>query len=122
MSLTRPHIVPHTYSFHSHPRHHTPLLSQVIDFDGPVDLYHFYLLRAVGKGAFGKVRVVQHKQTKVRSVLQVAQSTCGLSLNACLSNIPLADTLCVEVYQQSKMHQNASSLEYHTRKETARRN
>ncbi len=36
-----------------------------VDFDGPVDLYHFYLLRAVGKGAFGKVRVVQHKQTKV---------------------------------------------------------
>jgi hypothetical protein len=33
-----------------------------------VDLYHFYLLRAVGKGAFGKVRVVQHKQTKVRHV------------------------------------------------------
>lgn len=39
--------------------------AQVIDFDGAVDLYHFYLLRAVGKGAFGKVRVVQHKQTKV---------------------------------------------------------
>ncbi|EIM20107.1 kinase-like protein [Wallemia mellicola] len=37
---------------------------QVIDFDGPVDLWHFSLLRAVGKGAFGKVRVVQHKQTK----------------------------------------------------------
>ncbi|CAD6919907.1 unnamed protein product [Tilletia controversa] len=37
---------------------------EVIDFEGEVDLYHFYLLRAVGKGAFGKVRVVQHKQTK----------------------------------------------------------
>ncbi|KAH8917588.1 kinase-like protein [Atractiella rhizophila] len=35
-----------------------------IDFDAPVDLWHFYLLRSVGKGAFGKVRVVQHKQTK----------------------------------------------------------
>lgn len=31
---------------------------QVIDFDGPVDLWHFYLLRSVGKGAFGKVRVL----------------------------------------------------------------
>ncbi|TIB92956.1 kinase-like protein [Wallemia mellicola] len=29
---------------------------QVIDFDGPVDLWHFSLLRAVGKGAFGKER------------------------------------------------------------------
>ncbi|KAM0754943.1 kinase-like protein [Meredithblackwellia eburnea MCA 4105] len=35
-----------------------------IDFEGPVDLWHFYLLRSVGKGAFGKVRVVQHKKTK----------------------------------------------------------
>lgn len=30
--------------------------AQEIDFDGPVDLWHFYLLRSVGKGAFGKVR------------------------------------------------------------------
>lgn len=30
---------------------------QEIDFDGPVDLWHFYLLRSVGKGAFGKVRL-----------------------------------------------------------------
>ena len=60
---------------------------QVIDFDGDVNLFHFVLLRCVGKGAFGKVclysiiggsfsqvsrmhvclgqvRVVQHKQTK----------------------------------------------------------
>lgn len=35
-----------------------------IDFDGDVTLFHFTLLRCVGKGAFGKVRVVQHKQTK----------------------------------------------------------
>ncbi|KAG5338423.1 hypothetical protein C0989_007307 [Termitomyces sp. Mn162] len=34
-----------------------------IDFDGDVNLFHFVLLRCVGKGAFGKVRVVQHKQT-----------------------------------------------------------
>lgn len=29
-----------------------------------VDLFHFTLLRSVGKGAFGKVRVVEHKGTK----------------------------------------------------------
>lgn len=34
-----------------------------VDFDGDVNLFHFSLLRCVGKGAFGKVRVVQHKQT-----------------------------------------------------------
>jgi len=37
--------------------------AQPIDFDGEVNLFHFVLLRCVGKGAFGKVRVVQHKQT-----------------------------------------------------------
>ncbi|KAI0368810.1 kinase-like protein [Pilatotrama ljubarskyi] len=38
--------------------------SEPINFDGDVDLYHFNLHRAVGKGAFGKVRVVEHKKTK----------------------------------------------------------
>ncbi|EMD33910.1 hypothetical protein CERSUDRAFT_117440 [Gelatoporia subvermispora B] len=38
--------------------------SQPINFDGEVDLYHFDLHRAVGKGAFGKVRVVEYKKTK----------------------------------------------------------
>jgi serine/threonine kinase 32 len=27
-----------------------------VDFDGPVDLYHFYLLRSIGKGAFQPAR------------------------------------------------------------------
>lgn len=30
-------------------------LSEPVDFDGEVNLYHFDLHRAVGKGAFGKV-------------------------------------------------------------------
>jgi hypothetical protein len=36
------------------------LTAQAIDFDGEVNLFHFYLLRSVGKGAFGKVRVLAH--------------------------------------------------------------
>ncbi|KAF9111570.1 hypothetical protein BGX27_004735 [Mortierella sp. AM989] len=35
-----------------------------IDFTSEIELSHFHLLRSVGKGAFGKVRVVQHKKTK----------------------------------------------------------
>ena len=40
------------------PRHlwKLTLLFQPIDFDGEVNLFHFILLRCVGKGAFGKVR------------------------------------------------------------------
>lgn len=32
---------------------------QPIDFDGDVNLFHFVLLRCVGKGAFGKVSIAQ---------------------------------------------------------------
>ncbi|ORZ14218.1 kinase-like domain-containing protein [Absidia repens] len=34
-----------------------------VDLNSEIDLTHFTLLRSVGKGAFGKVRVVQHKGT-----------------------------------------------------------
>ncbi|KAL0954799.1 hypothetical protein HGRIS_003746 [Hohenbuehelia grisea] len=39
-------------------------LSEPVDYDGEVNLFHFDLHRAVGKGAFGKVRVVEHKRSK----------------------------------------------------------
>ncbi|TFY83539.1 hypothetical protein EWM64_g482 [Hericium alpestre] len=38
--------------------------SAPVDFNGEVNLFHFDLHRAVGKGAFGKVRVVEHKRSK----------------------------------------------------------
>ncbi|OJA11154.1 hypothetical protein AZE42_02368 [Rhizopogon vesiculosus] len=38
--------------------------SEPVDFDTEVNLFHFDLHRAVGKGAFGKVRVVEHKRSK----------------------------------------------------------
>ncbi|OZJ02381.1 hypothetical protein BZG36_04445, partial [Bifiguratus adelaidae] len=40
------------------------LNEEPIDYDGEVELAHFVLLRSVGRGAFGKVRVVQHRNTK----------------------------------------------------------
>ncbi|UZJ53834.1 hypothetical protein CBS101457_003154 [Exobasidium rhododendri] len=60
--------------------------AEAIDFDGPVDLYHFYLLRAVGKGAFGKVRVVQHKQTKNLFALKYINKAKCIKMRA-VSNI-----------------------------------
>ncbi|KDQ56998.1 hypothetical protein JAAARDRAFT_207357 [Jaapia argillacea MUCL 33604] len=39
-------------------------ISDPVDYEGEVNLYFFELHRAVGKGAFGKVRVVEHKRTK----------------------------------------------------------
>jgi len=46
-----------------------------IDFDGEVDLFHFLLLRNIGKGAFGKVRMVQHKQSKELYALKYIDKT-----------------------------------------------
>lgn len=39
-------------------------LSEPVDFNAEVTLYHFDLHRAVGRGAFGRVRVVEHKRSK----------------------------------------------------------
>ncbi|PBK72732.1 kinase-like protein [Armillaria solidipes] len=51
--------------------------SEPINFDGEVNLYHFDLHRAVGRGAFGKVRVVEHKKTKVVYALKyIEKSQC----------------------------------------------
>jgi serine/threonine protein kinase len=70
--------------------------SNPVDFDGEVTLYHFDLLRAVGKGAFGKVfishftplclvrsslsekvRVVQHKRSKkIYALKYIDKSRC----------------------------------------------
>ncbi|KAJ3243253.1 hypothetical protein HDU77_010500 [Chytriomyces hyalinus] len=44
--------------------------STPIDFDAPVDITHFELCRSIGKGAFGKVRIVEHKKTRVQYALK----------------------------------------------------
>jgi serine/threonine kinase 32 len=36
---------------------------QPVEVDGVVDLFHFELLRTIGRGAYGRVRVVEHKKT-----------------------------------------------------------
>ncbi|ORY49347.1 kinase-like protein [Rhizoclosmatium globosum] len=41
-----------------------------VDFDAPVDISHFELCRSIGKGAFGKVRIIEHKKTKVQYALK----------------------------------------------------
>ncbi|KAI9286196.1 hypothetical protein BC943DRAFT_359373 [Umbelopsis sp. AD052] len=45
-------------------------------------LNHFYLLRSVGKGAFGKVRVVQHKSTKQLYALKYINKTKCIKMRA----------------------------------------
>ncbi|TPX31709.1 hypothetical protein SmJEL517_g05012 [Synchytrium microbalum] len=48
-----------------------------IDFTAEVELNHFMLLRSVGKGAFGKVRVVQHKgSNQIYALKYINKSKC----------------------------------------------
>ncbi|KAG6862035.1 hypothetical protein C0995_008223 [Termitomyces sp. Mi166 len=52
-------------------------INEPVDFDAEVTLFHFDLHRAVGKGAFGKVRVVEHKRTKKLYALKyIDKSRC----------------------------------------------
>lgn len=52
--------------------------TEPVNFDSEVDLFHFVLLRVVGKGAFGRVRIVQHKQTKELYALKyIDKSRCS---------------------------------------------
>lgn len=53
-----------------------------IDWDGEVNLFHFQLLRCVGKGAFGKVRVVQHKQSRDLYALKYINKTRCVRMKA----------------------------------------
>jgi len=59
---------------------------QPIDFDGEVNLFHFVLLRCVGKGAFGKVRVVQHKQSRELYALKYINKAKCVKMRA-VSNV-----------------------------------
>ncbi|ORY36544.1 kinase-like protein [Rhizoclosmatium globosum] len=45
-------------------------VEEQIDFEQEVNLGHFDLLRAIGKGAFGKVKIVQHKLSKEKYALK----------------------------------------------------
>ncbi|KAF9245341.1 kinase-like domain-containing protein [Melanogaster broomeanus] len=53
-----------------------------VDFEGDINLFHFVLLRCVGKGAFGKVRMVQHKQTREIYALKYINKAKCLKMKA----------------------------------------
>lgn len=69
---------------------------EAIDFDGEVNLFHFYLLRSVGKGAFGKVRVVQHKHTKTLFALKYINKAKCVKMKA-VANIVQERRLLEEI-------------------------
>lgn len=81
-----------------------------IDFDGEVNLFHFVLLRCVGKGAFGKVRVVQHKQSRELYALKYINKVSGDGSRIACSTYP----------SPGEMRQDESSCKRHSRAPAAR--
>lgn len=53
-----------------------------VDFSNQVELFHFYLLRVIGKGAFGKVHLVQHKGTLLEYALKCIHKDKCVELRA----------------------------------------
>ncbi|KAJ7596661.1 kinase-like domain-containing protein [Mycena floridula] len=70
--------------------------SSPVDFESEVNLYHFDLHRAVGKGAFGKVRVVEHKKTKKLYALKYIEKA-GCIKKKAIANIIQERRLLEEV-------------------------
>ncbi|KAH0836561.1 kinase-like domain-containing protein [Lanmaoa asiatica] len=68
-----------------------------VDFEGDVNLFHFILLRCVGKGAFGKVRMVQHKQTRELYALKYINKSKCVKMKA-VANIIQERRLLEEVH------------------------
>ncbi|KAJ3247144.1 hypothetical protein HDU77_008708 [Chytriomyces hyalinus] len=55
---------------------------EAIDFTQDVELKHFELQTAIGKGAFGKVKLVQHKNTKEKYALKYIDKKMCVEMKA----------------------------------------
>ena len=83
--------------------------TEPVNFDGEVDLFHFDLHRAVGKGAFGKVRT-----WLIVSVLLFTPSDLPLArLGSCRRAQTVQETLCPQIHRQGKMHQAEGNCQHH---------
>ena len=67
--------------------------SQPVDFDGEVTLFHFRLLKVVGKGAFGKV-------CPILSPNRPSSPTMSPGPNGSAQADP--SNVCAQVHQQNK--------------------
>ncbi|KAI8611834.1 kinase-like domain-containing protein [Chytriomyces sp. MP71] len=70
---------------------------EVIDFTQEVELNHFELLRSIGKGAFGKVKVVKHKNTKDTYALKYINKEACIKMKA-VDNIIQERKLLEEIH------------------------
>jgi len=79
--------------------------SQPIDFDGEVTLFHFRLLKVVGKGAFGKVCPI------VFSPDRSSSPTMAPGSNGSAQTDP--GNVCAQVHQQNEGCKNEGGGQHH---------
>ncbi|KAJ3233795.1 hypothetical protein HDU81_001976 [Chytriomyces hyalinus] len=72
-------------------------IPEVIDFTAEVELNHFELLRSIGKGAFGKVKVVKHKNSKNTYALKYINKEACIKMKA-VDNIIQERKLLEEIH------------------------
>ncbi|KAJ3024314.1 UNVERIFIED_CONTAM: hypothetical protein HDU68_008247 [Siphonaria sp. JEL0065] len=70
---------------------------ETIDFTQEVELNHFELLRSIGKGAFGKVKVVKHKNSKNTYALKYINKEACIKMKA-VDNIIQERKLLEEIH------------------------
>ncbi|KAG1453641.1 hypothetical protein G6F46_009047 [Rhizopus delemar] len=68
-----------------------------IDFTNETNLSHFHLLKLIGQGTFGKVRIVQHKKTKKQFALKYMDKSICIKQKA-ISNIITERTILERVH------------------------
>lgn len=78
---------------------------QPIDFDGDVNLFHFVLLRSVGKGAFGKVGNPPFPRRSAEPTFFAPGPSSAAQADT--------RTLCPQVHKQGKMCKDEGSRQHH---------
>lgn len=80
------------------------------DFSPTVNLNHFRLLRVVGKGAFGKVRIVERKDTGLTFALKYIRKDEGQDLTVqCGSQHQLTDSYSRSIRKCAEHHTRAKN-------------
>ncbi|KAG7286132.1 hypothetical protein NEMBOFW57_008435 [Staphylotrichum longicolle] len=80
-----------------------------VEFDGEVNLNHFRLLRVVGRGAFGKVRIVERKDTGLSFALKYIRKDEGGTLLEDYTGVEARGMLTLLPNQSSARRASATS-------------
>lgn len=89
--------------------------SEPVDYNGEVNLFHFDLHRAVGKGAFGKV-------SRYLLLLPDPFTSCSINFPGAGRRAQThQETLCPQIHRQITMHSTKGRCQHHPGASSSRR-